>query len=341
MKKEIIKSGILSAFLFFCMTDVSVGNITPPLKISYTKNDILIKLPLLFSDYDKLLGDHSDYIYPGSFDIDNAKNIYIQYVYQPKNDKNIVVKYDKQGNYVGFFLIQNGGKGIAGEGIHVTSNNGKEVALVSAPNGELQYYDISNKYLDNTSPLLKSEKKDIYNQFSLSKSGLLVEKSDAKHSLSNPRNTLIFYPSKNNDRIEITQNIEFSGYITANAEANAENFNKRQGLALGDGFFVASYGAFYFNKIPQTQNTYQGIRIFSMHGDLINEKIFPPRVIMAFLHNNRMGVSRIENEGVSLSRDGKIIYSMYIYSDRKHPEVAKKEGIVILQDYVNKLIKTP
>lgn len=300
----------------------------------YTKDHIFITLPLLFKDYNQLIKNYqgSKYLYPGSFTMDK-ENIYLQYVFEPKQKDNVIVWYDSKGNYKGYFLIDNGGKGNAGEGLAIVRKN-KCVSEVYAAsnNGTLIGYR-----LKHDSPTVRLERFNekqvgVYNQFSYRKGRWLIEHYDTDRSIYAQRTDLRITDNDFNILHNIKTFLEYSGYITSRSSSDAAMYNKRQGLALGDIYYAASYGGFYFSKLTPTKNTYQGIRVFNLYGDLIFEKIIEPSVLINTLSNIGYHVSRIENEGIFISSDNRIIYSLYVYSDRSHKEISTKEGVLILMD---------
>ncbi len=75
---------------------------------SYSHNDIHITLPLLFNEYDDVLSqyDRAKYLYPSSFALDDDNNIYIQYIFEPKQKDNILVCYNKKEITLGTIRYQ-------------------------------------------------------------------------------------------------------------------------------------------------------------------------------------------------------------------------------------------
>ncbi len=299
---------------------------------------IYMKLPLLFNDYNGLLKlTRGDYIYPGSFTMDDENNVYIQYILEPKQNDNIIVSYDKHGKYLGYHKIASGGKGGAGEGIAVIKNeSGKKIVYVISNNGMLQSYLLSDQPFGGNLPRKSSVFLNGYNQFSFYNGNFIIESYDGPRTVKNSRNNLVIY-SKDLDVIRrITLPTEYSGYIVKYSNSTASRFNKRQGIALSAHFFVASYGAYYSHEMSETPDTFQGVRVFSLSGRMLYEDIIKPKLFMSYLINNNLSVSRVENEGVFV--DDEYIYQMYVYSDRYHQATSRKEGIVILKSAIPLLI---
>lgn len=79
---------------------------------------------------------------------------------------------------------------------------------------------------------------NVFNQFSMSQDYWLIEGYESERSIKYSRNRLELY-SVSGDllRVIYLQN-NYSGYIVSDASPDAKNYNKRQGIALGDGFLL-------------------------------------------------------------------------------------------------------
>lgn len=325
----------LRTVLRTCLTIISLTVLNPV--NSYAKNihhGQYDKLPLMFDGYQKLIRQYpkSQYIYPGSFTISKSNDLYIQYIFQPKQKTNIIVKYDKGRNFSGYVLISNGGRGVAGEGLAIVkSPSGVESLVVGSNHGKIQFYDLARDFEGQRLHKNSEVNVGLFNEFAHYRDKWLVEANDGNMSLQNPRNKLVLLDAKFNVIKEIDQPLEYSGFITDYATHDAKQHNKRQGLSLGDNLFMSGYGAYYQRGKPQTLNTYQGYRVFDINGKLIQDNVSPPSVF--FDKNSWLkDYTRVENEGVYFDADRNLISAIYIYLDRKHPELAQKEGILITYD---------
>lgn len=170
------KINLLTLLFILCIPFFTLGKVK--LSESYTHSDVYMKLPLLFSDYDEVLSDYigAKYIYPGSFSIDENNNVYIQYIFEPKQKDNLLVCYNNQGTYLGYYKIPNGGSGGAGEGVAVLKNEiGLRSVYVVSNKGVLQKYNLDGRFYGDS--LLKEYDfpMSVYTQFSINNKYLLIE----------------------------------------------------------------------------------------------------------------------------------------------------------------------
>ncbi|HFM1703098.1 TPA: hypothetical protein ACG6BA_005419, partial [Escherichia coli] len=141
-------------------------------------------------EYDDVLSqyDGAKYLYPSSFALDDDNNIYIQYIFEPKQKDNILVCYNKKGNYLGYYKIPSGGRGGAGEGLAIIQDyNGFNVVYVVSNTGTLQRYNmVSSLYGDR---LFKERDFSInaFNQFSMSQDYWLIEGYESERSIKYSR----------------------------------------------------------------------------------------------------------------------------------------------------------
>ncbi|TYY23484.1 hypothetical protein FCG52_023595, partial [Escherichia coli] len=135
------------------------------------------------------------------------------YIFEPKQKDNILVCYNKKGNYLGYYKIPSGGRGGAGEGLAIIQDyNGFNVVYVVSNTGTLQRYNmVSSLYGDR---LFKERDFSInaFNQFSMSQDYWLIEGYESERSIKYSRNRLELY-SVSGDllRVIYLQN-NYSGY---------------------------------------------------------------------------------------------------------------------------------
>lgn len=308
--------------------------------ILYTKQSLLITVPLMFKDYAKLLQQSpaAEYIYPGSFYIGSDSRIYIQYVFNPKTVNNVIVVYSKSGVYEGYYLISNGGPGVAGEGLVVTKNKNNEMTIYAGTtNGIMKSYSLTDAKYGDLLPSNKSYDLNLYNQFTFYKGKWLIESIERFGDVTS-RTSLVYLDNNFKPIKKIKLNIKDSGYITDTTTRDAKEYNKRQGLSLCGNYLVAGYGAYYSKIVKDTTNTYQGIKTFDSDGNDLSQFMYNPKKLISKFNDIGLKATRIENEGVACSNDGKDIFSIFIYSDRKHPKIAKNEGIAIFKSQIIELV---
>ncbi|MBU9829619.1 hypothetical protein J1779_06700 [Rahnella sp. FC061912-K] len=308
----------------------------------FNEKSLYLKIPLMFKDYNKLLDNEptANYIYPGSFYISSNGKIYIQYVFDPKTTNNVIVVYSAKGVYEGYYLISNGGQGVAGEGLIVKKNKDNEMTVYAgSTNGVMKAYILSHAKYGDLLKMYQSYAIGLYNQFTFYNKKWLVESIDRSDNVTS-RTNLIYLDLDFNPLNKISLELQDSGYITDKTTRDAKKYNKRQGLGLCGDFLVAGYGAYYSKVVHDTTNTYQGIKLFDTNGNKLSQFMYNPKILISSFSNMGLKATRVENEGVTCSSDGRNLFSIFIYSDRKHPSIAKNEGIVIfkssMQDLINK-----
>ncbi|NIF21180.1 hypothetical protein [Candidatus Pantoea multigeneris] len=325
----------LTAGLRACLAIISIAALNPVMSYaSNTHNEHYDKLPLQFDGYQTLIQQYpkAKYIYPSSFTISKSNDLYIQYIFEPKQKTNVVVKYDKDRKFSGYALISNGGRGVGGEGLVIAkSPSGVESLVAGSNQGKIQFYDLERNFEGQQLHKNSEVNVGLFNEFAHYKDKWLVEANDGNMSIQNPRNKLVLLDEKFNVIKEIEQPLEYSGFITDFATHDAKQYNKRQGLSLGENFFISGYGAYYQLGKPQTLNTYPGYRVFDINGKLIQDNVSSPS---DFFDKKPWlkPYSRIENEGVFFDPDRNLISAIYIYLDRKYPELVPKEGVLITYD---------
>lgn len=334
---------ILLSFLTIFTSPAMAGNISTDHKTDahpiFNKNNIFLKLPLIFKDYNNLLKStpSADYIYPGSFYIGRDNKVYIQYVFNPKVTNNIIVVYSNKGVYEGYYIIDNGGAGVAGEGLVVTKNADNVMTLYAGSTaGTMKSYNLEHVKYGDTLESNSDRHLGLYNQFTSYNNTWLIE-SISRVGKVVSRTNLTYLDGGFNKIKSIKLDIDDSGYITDKTTSDAKDYNKRQGIALCGDFLVAGYGAYYSKVVQGTTNTYQGIKIFDLNGNVLSKYMYNPEKLISSFSTIGLNANRVENEGVACSENGRNIYSIYIYSDRKHKSVASKEGIAIFKSDMSDL----
>lgn len=308
----------------------------------FNSKSLYLKIPLLFKDYNHLLTSEpaAKYIYPGSFYISNNGKIYIQYIFDPKTTNNVIVVYSPKGIYEGYYLISNGGPGVAGEGLVVAKNKDNEMTVYAgSTNGVLKSYSLTHAKYGDLLKINQSYAIGLYNQFTFHNQKWLIESIDRSNDVIS-RTNLVYLDSYFNPLNKIRLELQDSGYITDKTTRNAKQYNKRQGLGLCGDYLVAGYGAYYSKVVQDTTNTYQGIKLFNANGKNLSQFMYNPKKLISIFSSMGLKATRVENEGVACSSNGRNLFSIFIYSDRKHPSIAEYEGIAIFKssmlDLMNK-----
>ncbi|MFS7357639.1 tail fiber domain-containing protein [Rahnella inusitata] len=297
---------------------------------------ILTSLPLFIPDNDAILLQNTgtSYMYPQGL-CEYGGLIYITYPFAPTQTRNVIAVYNKNGVYQGYYYVDAGGPGYAPEGIVVTKDSGSLKMYVGHVSGVIREFDLSSADYAQVLPLLRDIDVGLYNQFSYRKGTWLVEQQVPEVGQLITRTVLAVF-DKNFRRVStITLPFADSGYITEGTSDYSPYFNKRQGFALGDGFIVAGYGGYFSNGASDVGfNEFQGSKVFNIDGSKRTESILNPQRMMDLLSSEGFNVTRIENEGIAVSEDGRSIYSLYIHQERLSSE-SYNSGIIIFDEYSN------
>ena len=320
--------------------DLFNGGVTPP---PYSaKNDIFTNhqrkivatMPLLFPDHDAIMATNpsATYMYPQAFCV-SEDLIYITYPFEPKQPNNVVAVFNISGIYQGYFYVQAGGPGFAAEGVVVTSDYGPKKMFVGHTNGILREFNLEGASYGSNLPLVQNHEVGLFNQFSYRKGIWLVEQNSPEIGQTITRTVLAMFDSNFNRLSTITLPLHDVGYVTESTSPYAPYFNKRQGIAVGDNYFVCGYGGFITDGAASAgYNEYQGSKVFNPDGTKRTESMLHPQAMMDLMKAAGLNVTRIENEGVCLSEDGKSIYSLYIHQERTGTE-PYNSGLVIFEEY--------
>lgn len=297
---------------------------------------IAFQFPLLFSDYDSVLSENPgvSYIYPQSFCFADNK-IFIVYNAEPKQANNVIVVYDNSSNYLGYYYVDNGGVGVASEGIVVTSDYGDLHLFIGSSAGIIKEYKITGVSYGDLLVAVSEHSVGVYNQFGYRNGNWIVEQNTPELGQSITRTVLSVYDRDFKRSGTLTFPLHDCGYITATTSEYSQYFNKRQGIAVGDNYIAFGYGGYFADAgLVQTPNLYQGTKIFNSDGTKRTESILKPQQMIDALKDVGMNVTRIENEGVAVSEDGSKLYSMFIHNERLS-SISHDTGIVIFEEYSN------
>ncbi|MBU9831278.1 tail fiber domain-containing protein [Rahnella sp. FC061912-K] len=320
--------------------DLFTGGVTPPdftvendIFTNHQRN-IISTMPLLFPDYDTLLEatPAATYMYPQAFCVTNGL-VYITYPFEPKQSDNVIVVYDLSGNYQGYYFVNAGGAGRAAEGIVVTSDLGGLKMYIGHVNGELREFNLAGAIYGSHLPLLRSINVGLYNQFSYRNGTWLVEQDVAEVGQIITRTVMGVFDNNFNRTSTLTVPLHDVGYVTETTSEYSPYFNKRQGILVGDNYFAFGFGGYFSDGAGSPGvNEYQGSKVFNSDGTKRTESMLDPQGMMDIMKSHGLNVTRIENEGLAISDDGKSIYSLYIHQERTGVE-PYNSGLVIFEEY--------
>lgn len=298
---------------------------------------VVAKMPLLFPDHDAIMAANpaATYMYPQGFCITDGL-IYITYPFEPKQLTNVVVVFSLSGSYQGYYYVQAGGAGAAAEGLVVTDYYGEKKMFVGHTSGIIREFSMTGASYGDTLPLVQSHSVGLFNQFSFRNGTWLVEQNAPEVGQVLTRTVLNVFDAAFNLTSTISLPLHDAGYVTETTSPYSPQFNKRQGIAVGDNYFVCGYGGYFANGAADPgYNEYQGSKVFNADGSKRTESMLHPQAMMDIMRNViGLNVTRIENEGVCVSDDGKSIYSLFVHQERTGTE-PYRSGLVVFEDYSN------
>ena len=109
----------------------------------------------------------------------------------------------------------------------------------------------------------------------------------------------------------------------------AQKLPKRQGFAIGNGKVYFNMGG-YAKKGDPTYWGYQGLKVFSNNGTLLEEGLIAGQGFIQVLEENGLESDIIESEGVQIGEDGSI-YTLTIHQSR-NMNSSNEQGIIIFKD---------
>ncbi len=297
---------------------------------------VVAQMPLLFPDYRAIMAANptATYMYPQGFCITKGL-IYITYPFEPKQLTNVVVVFNLSGVYQGYYYVQAGGAGAAAEGLVVTDYYGTPRMFVGHTSGIIREFSLVGATYGSTLVPTQSHSVGLFNQFGFRDGTWLVEQNVPEVGQVRTRTVLGVFDANFNQTGSITLPLHDSGYVTETTSEYAPYFNKRQGFAVGPNFFVCGYGGYFADAASDVRyNEYQGSKVFNPDGTKRTESMLHPQAMMDLMKQAGMAVTRIENEGVYVSDDGKSIYSLFIHQERTG-SAPYSTGLVVFEEYSN------
>lgn len=303
------------------------GGMRSPFFEQYRKR-IALKLPLRPPNYSTIISTYGySYIYPQAVTLDETANeLFI--VYSASGGSNAwqwVAVYDwPSGTHKCTFSA---GSNI-GEGAHVAYVNGtRYIYLRGDTTGTVSRYDITVLPADlaRLSPAAEFAV-DLQYQFTGRNGAFFIESNT--HPVGNKLRRNVF--TKFSDNLAgRTGDVSFNIFESGDLNEYAAYIPKRQSLAAGDGFFAGGYGGFYQSG-ETSENSLQGIRLFSGDGKCLKSCLLDPGKTISILSSHGVNCTRIENEGIFVSKDNRI-FTLSVTQDA-YAAISATEGIVIFEE---------
>ena len=292
------------------------------------KKEIWKKLPLKFPDYEDIVVLTGNvYIYPQSFALDEQRReIFVNYSGGPVivDNRRWIVVWDMDTlEYKTVFSAGNAG----GEGTVIKYENGVRYLYVKTRNHVLGRFNIDKtpERMAQLTPLSEHDV-NVEWQFNYNAGIWYVTTPTAATGTKVTKTVLELY----NDNFERIGTVAFD--ITDGGFFNteyAQKLPKRQGFAIGNGKVYFNMGG-YAKKGDPTYWGYQGLKVFSNNGTLLEEGLIAGQGFIQVLEENGLESDIIESEGVQIGEDGSI-YTLTIHQSR-HMSSSNEEGIIIFKD---------
>ena len=125
---------------------------------------------------------------------------------------------------------------------------------------------------------------------------------------------------------------EMESITLADPELDKSAPVKRQGFAVSGRGIVGSYGSNYIRNRDQGPTEY-GIKLFRFDGSIAYDGLDDPETVMTQLNSQGVMTTRLENEGVFVTRDNKI-YTIAV-TQAANSAASKAGGLAIVQELVD------
>jgi hypothetical protein len=296
------------------------------------KKRIAMQLPLCPTHYQTILSAYGySYIYPQDFYVDEENNeLFI--VYSSSGGSNawqwVCVLNWSTGQQKRMFSAGTS----TGEGVYVSYDGATRWLFVKGDtSGRIAKYDITTLPNDlvRLTPTIEYNV-DLYSTFSARNQKFYVESLTQPVGVKARRYLFTIFES---DLTTRSGEVEFSIFDSGDLNEYENYIPKRQAIDIGDGFIAASYGAFYNKGIAYSEKYMQGTKIFDMNGKPMSSAMLNSEKMITVLENEGFECTRIENEGIYVSKDNRI-YSLYITLSASDSN-SGTSGIVIFEDFSN------
>ena len=303
------------------------SNSCPP-NISLSKglfnSDVVQNLPVRFPDYDEIINKYGyNYIFPQCAVV-FEDIIYICYLSSGGDSSPPwIAKYQfLSGQYLGCFSA---GYWIS-EGIEVLRKNGVLTLFIRGHDNSIEEFNIENT---NNMEVL-----EYTNQYDINMHSMFFHREgkiyvSARHQVGHTTTRDIFHIYDLNFNFEgIVQLDKYSASLTGGTYENY--FHKIQAFTSWNGYIIGGFGGTYSpsNGTPTTRQM-QGVKAFSMSGELVAEALWNPQTAMDAFKKIGVRTTIMEQEGV-FSYENRL-FSIMVTHSHSNTEYAYDEGIVILE----------
>lgn len=309
----------------------AIGSLSGPSVGAIHRRKIALQLPLFFPDYASLIAETgAAYIYPTSFAIDTvAGQIFVAYGYDsPTPGHNVVAVYSwPAGNYISCFKVAYDN---AGEGLEVVYSGATRYIYTSS-GASIARYDITSLPANKASPAATNFAVNLDTQFAHAGGKWYVEQVE-----TGATSTRTIFKVFGSDLATVLEtkifDIADTGFITTGTSAYGSLIPKKQSIAFGQSYILTAHGGYFGNGDAVTGYAFQGIRVYNSKCQAVAESLLDPQAMVTRLAAEGLTVTRIENEGVKITPDGKV-YSLFVHRGRLDSPSPTTDGLVIFEEF--------
>ncbi len=295
------------------------------------KRSLFLELPLIFKDYETAYAAVSPvpngYLYPQGFAHDDQDNTYINYA--AANSRSVIVKYDKNGTYIGYCLIISGSP----EDIVVKRESDVLKLYTKTTSHVLAWADItSNVWKGETLTATEiSSVQSVHLQMDYDKGRWIIEQRYADLGQSVSRTKYRIYDDNFVHISDFYTQRSVVGFQTSTNE-DYPYIPKTQGVALKDGHILFGLGGSYIPSVDGLNSSMPvsaiGLAKLSLNGDLISYGAINARKYLDVAQTKYSYAIRTEAEGLSKLSDGTLT-QLIILGNRNINDQNKAFGIII------------
>lgn len=295
------------------------------------KRSLFLELPFIFKDYETAYAAVSPvpngYLYPQGFAHDDQDNTYINYA--AANSRSVIVKYDKNGTYIGYCLIISGSP----EDIVVKRESDVLKLYTKTTSHVLAWADItSNVWKGETLTATEiSSVQSVHLQMDYDKGRWIIEQRYADLGQSVSRTKYRIYDDNFVHISDFYTQRSVVGFQTSTNE-DYPYIPKTQGVALKDGHILFGLGGSYIPSVDGLNSSMPvsaiGLAKLSLNGDLISYGAINARKYLDVAQTKYSYAIRTEAEGLSKLSDGTLT-QLIILGNRNINDQNKASGIII------------
>jgi hypothetical protein len=292
---------------------------------------ILWKLPMRTADYAGVLATYGySYHYPQAMCVDEtAKQLFI--VRAPSggaNDWQWVEVYDIADEDNPVYLRTFSAGNLTSQGIAITYESGVRYVWIKNTSPNLSKYDITTLPA-NLSRLTAAAtiSVDLNFSFCIRDGVLTTETYSTPLGLNRQR-----YRYARRDLTGTQTGLVDVGPLMAGVSGTYQDYiPKQQSIAEGNGIYVFGMGGYHPKGSAVTPYQYNGVRVFNSSGKPLFDTMLDPEKMITLLRANGVDANRVENEGVCVRSDGRILALVCTTPSTAAQNLV--EGITILEEF--------